>query len=82
MLLKAEKLMSIDLRKSWIVGDRSTDIGAGHAAQCEGGIHLKTGHGSEPGESEAAEKYKSKSFNVHHCRSIGELPEIIPFFKI
>ena len=32
MLLKAEKLMSINLPNSWIVGDRSTDLGAGHAA--------------------------------------------------
>ena len=82
MLLKAEKLMSINLPKSWIVGDRSTDLGAGHAAKCEGGVHLKTGHGSEPGEGEDAEKYKSEGFNVQHCQSIGELPDVIPFFKI
>ena len=81
MLLKAQKLMSIDIHRSWIVGDRSTDIGAGRAAKCEGGVHLKTGHGSEPGEDKAAGQHKSKSFDVQHCHSISEIPDVIPFFK-
>ena len=73
--------MSIDLRKSWIVGDRASDVGAGEAAKCEGGVHLKTGHGSEKGEEEAAGKFKTDDFNVIHCQSICELPNVIPFFK-
>jgi D-glycero-D-manno-heptose 1,7-bisphosphate phosphatase len=81
MLLKAANLMSIDLHKSWIAGDRASDVGAGRSAECEGGVHLKTGHGSEAGEDEAADEYKSKKFSVLHCHSISELPNIVPLLK-
>ena len=82
MLLKAKKLMSIDLRKSWIVGDRASDVGAGKAAKCEGGVHLKTGHGSEKGEAKTAGKLQTDEFEVIHCHSISDLPDVIPFFSI
>ena len=81
MLLKAQKLLSIDLHQSWIVGDRATDLGAGYAARCAGGVHLQTGHGSEMGEDEAAQKYQSEYFQVLCCQSIGELPDVIPLFQ-
>ena len=81
MLRKAAKLMSVDLKRSWIAGDRATDVGAGLSAKCEGGVHLKTGHGSEAGEDAAANKFKSNQFRVLHCQSIRELPGIIPLFK-
>ena len=82
MLLKAQYLMSIDLRKSWIVGDRASDIGAGEAAKCEGGVHLNSGHGSVEGECEAANKFQTDDFEVVHCQSIGDLPNVIPFFNV
>ena len=81
MLLKAANLMSIDLQKSWIAGDRASDVGAGRFGKCEGGVHLKTGHGSEAGEDAAADEYKSNKYRVLHCRSINELPNIVPLFK-
>lgn len=34
MLLDAAKVLGIDLAKSWMVGDRWSDIDAGHAAGC------------------------------------------------
>ena len=80
MLLKAQKIMSIDLHHSWIAGDRATDIGAGHAARCAGGVHLKSGHGSTDGEEEAALKYRSDSFKTLIGQSIAELPILIPLF--
>ena len=82
MLIKARELMSIDLRQSWIAGDRATDLGAGHAAKCAGGVHLKTGHGSTDGETEAALKYQSDDFKVLIAKSIAELPHLIPFFGL
>ena len=63
------------------MGDRASDVGAGEAAKCEGVVHLKTGHGSEKGEAKAADKFQTEEFEVIHCQSIGELPNVIPFFK-
>ena len=82
MLIKAREIMSIDLRQSWIAGDRATDLGAGRAARCAGGVHLKTGHGSNDGETEAALKYRSDDFKVLIAKSIAELPHLIPFFRL
>jgi D-glycero-D-manno-heptose 1,7-bisphosphate phosphatase len=42
MLLEAARLMQLDLRASWIVGDRASDIEAGRAAALAGGILLLT----------------------------------------
>jgi D-glycero-D-manno-heptose 1,7-bisphosphate phosphatase len=46
MLLKAAGLLDIDLPSSWIIGDRTDDIGAGANAGLAGGIHVLTGHGA------------------------------------
>ena len=82
MLLKAREILSIDLHQSWIAGDRATDLGAGHAAKCAGGVHLKTGHGSNDGETETAIKYRSDDFKVLIGQSIADLPDLIPFFQL
>jgi D-glycero-D-manno-heptose 1,7-bisphosphate phosphatase len=34
MLYKAERKWDLDLRKSWMIGDRACDIGAGRSAGC------------------------------------------------
>jgi D-glycero-D-manno-heptose 1,7-bisphosphate phosphatase len=38
MIVAAGKRMKLDLSRSWIVGDRSSDIAAGRGAHLEGGI--------------------------------------------
>ena len=38
MIVAAGERMKLDLSRSWIVGDRASDIGAGRAAELEGGI--------------------------------------------
>ena len=35
MILKASKMYNIDLKKSYVVGDRWKDINAGYAAKCK-----------------------------------------------
>ncbi len=45
MLLAAQKLLNLDLARSWIVGDRLTDLVAGYNAGLRGGLHVLTGHG-------------------------------------
>ena len=45
MLLAAAETLSLDLSRSWIVGDTASDIAAGRNAGLAGGLHVLTGHG-------------------------------------
>jgi D-glycero-D-manno-heptose 1,7-bisphosphate phosphatase len=47
MLLRAAMELSIDSGKSWIIGDRLSDIEAGFAAGCRGAFLVRTGYGSQ-----------------------------------
>jgi D-glycero-D-manno-heptose 1,7-bisphosphate phosphatase len=46
MLLAAERLLHLDLGRSWIVGDKLSDLQAGYHAGLRGGLHVLTGKGS------------------------------------
>ena len=45
MILWAAQRMALDLARSWIIGDRSSDLAAGRAAGLSGGVLVATGHG-------------------------------------
>ncbi len=45
MLELAEKMMKIDLKASWLIGDKASDIEAARNAGLKGAIHVLTGHG-------------------------------------
>ncbi len=45
MLLRAARLLDIDLARSWFVGDTVVDIEAAAAAGLAGAVHVLTGHG-------------------------------------
>ena len=45
LLLQAAKELSLDLKRSWMVGDAWTDVQAGQAAGVRGEIIVKTGRG-------------------------------------
>ena len=47
LLLQAAQNLSLDLERSWMVGDAWTDIQAGHAANVQGVIIIKTGRGAD-----------------------------------
>lgn len=47
LLLQAAKDLSLDLRRSWMIGDAWSDVQAGKAAGMRGTILLKTGRGTE-----------------------------------
>jgi len=51
LLLRAAEELGLDLERSWMVGDRPSDVGAGHAAGCRT-IRVLTGHQPEPGDPE------------------------------
>lgn len=45
MLHKAAAMSGIDLGRSWVIGDKASDLEAGRAAGLAGGILVLTGHG-------------------------------------
>jgi histidinol-phosphate phosphatase family protein len=47
LLLQAAKDLSLDLQRSWMIGDAWSDVQAGKAAGMRGTILLKTGRGTE-----------------------------------
>ncbi|MSS74450.1 HAD family hydrolase [Candidatus Pacearchaeota archaeon] len=56
MLLKASKEHDIDLNKSWMVGDRISDIKSGYDAGCKT-IGVKTGYACNDGFNDATPDY-------------------------
>ncbi|WP_419905802.1 D-glycero-alpha-D-manno-heptose-1,7-bisphosphate 7-phosphatase [Kiloniella sp.] len=81
MLLRASAMFDIDYKKSWIVGDRASDIEAGRNASIAGGLHVLTGHGSRDGEADLAKKLETSQFNVHTGDCISEVMTL-PFFRV
>jgi len=47
LVLQAAKDLSLDLQRSWMIGDAWSDVQAGEAAGMRGAILLKTGRGTE-----------------------------------
>ncbi|MDP6343469.1 MAG: HAD family hydrolase [Alphaproteobacteria bacterium] len=76
MLLKAQRLLDIDLAASWIVGDRVDDIGAGRNAGLAGGVHVLTGFGESHRERAAA--MDSDGYEVRTANDIDGIRELIP----
>lgn len=72
MLLKAAKELSLDLARSWILGDQASDIAAGRAAGLAVGVHLASGHGSEPGVRQAALALAKPGYAVKAARDLHE----------
>jgi len=69
MLLKAAESLNLDLHRSWIVGDRASDLEAGRAAGLSGGLHVLTGHGRE--DRFEAEGLATSGFPVRLADSIA-----------
>ena len=67
MLEFAGHHMGIRLERSWIVGDRASDIEAGRNAKINGAFHVETGHGRV--EREKAASLETKNYPVIFCRT-------------
>ena len=75
MIVAAGKRMKLDLSRSWIVGDRASDLAAGHAAHLEGGILLSP---REDGpEREAAIELKAERFIVDISGSLEDAVSLL-----
>ena len=68
MLLEAARCWPVDLARSWIVGDRATDIAAGRAAGLAGGLHVA---GTE--DSAAAMRLRRRGFEVRRVDTLAGL---------
>jgi D-glycero-D-manno-heptose 1,7-bisphosphate phosphatase len=70
MLLKAASDLAIDLKSSWLVGDKAADIEAAKRAGIAGALQVATGYGSA--ERQLAATLASPSFEVRFGQSIAD----------
>jgi len=79
MLLQAAADLALDLKKSWLVGDKAIDIEAAKRAGIAGALHVATGHGTA--ERRFAAAFASPTFEVRFGCSIADalmLPILLP----
>jgi D-glycero-D-manno-heptose 1,7-bisphosphate phosphatase len=75
MFLRAASEHSIDLTRSWIVGDRDTDLLAGKRAGVAGGILVLTGYGET--HADMARQMADANFAVAVIPTIAEVPGVL-----
>jgi len=69
MLRRAGEALAIDLARSWLVGDRASDIEAAKRAGLAGALHVQTGYGRA--ESAASLALSGAGFDVRAAASIA-----------
>lgn len=69
MLRRAAAALDIDMSRSWLVGDRATDIEAAKRAGLAGALHVLTGYGRS--ETAAALALSGPGFDVRVAASIS-----------
>ena len=72
MLKRAAEMFRIDMGRSWIVGARAGDVGAGRNAGLMGGMHVLSGHGNDEGERAAARAEAVGAFQVLEGASVAD----------
>lgn len=80
MILRAGERLGLDVARSWIVGDRATDLAAGRAAGLAGGLHVLTGHGQA--DRREAQKLAGERFQVRFAESIAAAVDLVPLLRI
>jgi D-glycero-D-manno-heptose 1,7-bisphosphate phosphatase len=70
MLLQAASDLALDLKTSWLVGDKAIDIEAAKRAGIAGALQVATGYGAA--ERHLASKLASPVFEVRLGRSIAD----------
>jgi len=81
MISLAARLLSLDLKRSWIIGDRASDITAGQRAGLAGGILVASGPGNFHGHvRDLSHTLSASTFQLHHAESIGTAPSMLPLF--
>lgn len=77
MLAEANAMLGMDMARSWIVGDRLTDLGAGFNAGLAGGWLALTGYGERDSRSFDAERerWASRGFRAEIVANASEAIE-------
>ncbi len=78
MLLAAAASLGIDRSASWIIGDRETDIEAGHAAGLAGGIFVGDGY-SDRERRRALAFDEADRYRVHGVSTPADAVARLPF---
>lgn len=81
MLLAAAERLPLDLARSWIVGDRATDLEAGRNAGLAGGVHVATGYGGNDAERRRAMALGGDGFKALAAATIAEAREMLPLLE-
>ena len=78
MIIKACKDFSIDLSKSFLIGDRLSDIQAGEKAGLRNLVHILTGHGYDEREKVIENYFKlKKSLNLRLINDLSYLKKVV-----
>ena len=78
MILRAAELLNLDLARSWIVGDKVSDLAAGKAAGLAGGLLVETGYGRT--EKAAAAGLAGDGFSLRGGKTIAAALDL-PLFE-
>lgn len=70
MLLQAASDLALDLKSSWLVGDKAHDIEAAKRAGIAGALQVATGHGAA--ERQRAAKLVGSNFDLRFGQSIAD----------
>jgi D-glycero-D-manno-heptose 1,7-bisphosphate phosphatase len=70
MLLQAASDLALDLKASWLVGDKASDIETAKRASIAGALQVATGYGAA--ERQFAAKLASPNFEVRFGQSIAD----------
>jgi D-glycero-D-manno-heptose 1,7-bisphosphate phosphatase len=70
MIIEAGRRLRLDLGRSWIIGDRATDIESGRAASLAGGILVSTGYGKE--QTDAALRQANRRYVVETSNTLAD----------
>ncbi|MBC6438929.1 MAG: HAD-IIIA family hydrolase, partial [Rhodospirillales bacterium] len=79
MLLAGAEAFDLDLERSWILGDRATDMEAGQRAGIEGGLFV--GNGYDDDEIMNALAHASDSYAVRRIAKPHQALMHLPFLK-
>jgi D-glycero-D-manno-heptose 1,7-bisphosphate phosphatase len=79
MLLQAASALKLDLKSSWLVGDKADDIEAAKRAGIAGALLVATGYGSA--ERQRATTLASPAFEVRFGRSIADAMTLPPLMS-